>query len=49
MAKHNIDMLGIIEEKNKGNLTEDEQRLLDSALYETRMRYVSIAQQIAMV
>ena len=48
MAKHNIDMLGLIEEKTKGNLTEEEQRLLDSALYETRMRYVAIAQQIAM-
>lgn len=48
MAKHNIDMLGVIEEKTKGNLTEEEQRLLDSALYEARMRYVSIAQQVAM-
>jgi hypothetical protein len=49
MAKHNIDMLGVIEEKTRGNLTEDEKRLLDGALYETRMRYVSIAQQVAMV
>ena len=49
MAKHNIDMLGVIEEKTKGNLTEEEQRLLDSALYESRMRYVAIAQQVAMV
>ena len=48
MAKHNIDMLGLIEQKTNGNLTEEEQRLLDSALYETRMRYVAIAQQIAM-
>ena len=49
MAKHNIDMLGVLEEKTKGNLTDEEQRLLDGALYESRMRYVSIAQQIAMV
>ena len=49
MAKHNIDMLGVIEEKTKGNLTDDEKHLLDSALYETRMRYVAIAQQMAMV
>ncbi|MDQ3440561.1 MAG: DUF1844 domain-containing protein [Planctomycetota bacterium] len=49
MAKHNIDMLGVIEEKTKGNLTDEEQRLLDGALYEARMRYVSIAQQVAMV
>jgi Domain of unknown function (DUF1844) len=38
----------VIEEKAKGNLTEEEKRLLDSALYETRMRYVAIAQQMAM-
>ncbi len=49
MAKHNIDMLGVIEAKTKGNLTAEEQSLLDGALYESRMRYVSIAQQIAMV
>jgi hypothetical protein len=49
MAKHNIDMLGVIEEKTRGNLTDEEKRLLDGALYETRMRYVGIAQQIAMV
>ncbi len=49
MAKHNIDILGVIEEKSKGNLSADEQRLVDGALYETRMRYVGVAQQIAMV
>src|SRR5829696_3462144 len=37
MAKHNIDILGVLEEKTKGNLTDEEQRLLDSVLYETRM------------
>jgi hypothetical protein len=45
MAKHQIDTLGILEVKTKGNLTADEQRLLDAALYETRMRYVSVASQ----
>jgi hypothetical protein len=45
MAKHQIDTLGIIEEKTKGNLTPDEQRILDAALYETRNRFVSIASQ----
>ena len=49
LAKHNIDMLGVIEEKTKGNLTEDEKRLLDAALYETRMRYVAVASQYATV
>jgi hypothetical protein len=49
MAKHNIDMLGVLEEKTKGNLSPEEQRLLDGALYETRMRYVNVAQQYAVV
>ena len=45
MAKQHIDMLAILEEKTKGNLTEEEKKLLDSALYEVRMRYVSVASQ----
>jgi len=45
MAKHQIDTLSILEEKTRGNLTEDEQRLLDTALYEGRMRYVQVAAQ----
>jgi hypothetical protein len=45
MAKHQIDTLGVLEEKTRGNLTPDEQRLLDAALYETRMRFVSVASQ----
>jgi len=45
MAKHQIDTLSVLEEKTKGNLTEDEQRLLDTALYEARMRYVQVAAQ----
>jgi hypothetical protein len=45
MAKHQIDILGVLEEKTKGNLTDEEKHLLDAALYETRMRYVSVAAQ----
>jgi hypothetical protein len=45
MAKHQIDTLGILEEKTKGNLTEEEQKLMDTVLYEARMRYVSVAAQ----
>ncbi|MEA2707476.1 MAG: hypothetical protein QOF78_77 [Phycisphaerales bacterium] len=49
MAKFNIDLLGVLEEKTKGNLTPDEQKMLDTALYETRMRYVQVASQYATV
>jgi hypothetical protein len=45
MAKHQIDTLGMLEEKTANNLTPDERRMLDSALYETRMRYVNVASQ----
>jgi hypothetical protein len=45
MAKHQIDILGILEEKTKNNLTDEERHLLDAALYETRMRYVNVASQ----
>lgn len=45
MAKHNIDLLTVLEEKTANNLNEEEKRLLDAALYETRMRYVSVASQ----
>jgi Domain of unknown function (DUF1844) len=45
MAKHQVDMLNVLEEKTRNNLTEEEQHALDSALYETRMRYVNTASQ----
>ena len=40
MAKNTIDMLGMLQEKTKGNLTEDEKRVLEHALYELRLNYV---------
>ena len=40
MAKHTIDILGMLEEKTKGNLTPDEEQLLKNILYDLRMRYV---------
>jgi len=39
-AKLSIDILGMLEAKTKGNLTEDEQRLLSHALFELRMNYL---------
>src|SRR5512136_1487915 len=39
-AKQTIDILGILKEKTKGNLNDEEERLLESLLYELRMRYV---------
>ncbi len=39
-AKQTIDILGIIEQKTKGNLDENEKRLMEAILFELRMRYV---------
>ncbi len=40
LAKQNIDLLGLLDEKTKGNLTGDEERLLAQVLFDLRMRYV---------
>jgi hypothetical protein len=45
MAKHQLDTLSVLEEKTVNNLTEDEKRLLDAALYDTRARFINVAQQ----
>jgi|SRR5687767_9650842 hypothetical protein len=39
-AHHLIDVLGMLEEKTKGNLDESEQKLLQSLLYDLRVAYV---------
>lgn len=39
-AKQTIDILGMLQRKTEGNLEEGEKALLDSALFELRMRYV---------
>ena len=43
LAQHTIDTLAILEQKTKGNLTDDEQDLLKHVLYDLKMRYVRAA------
>lgn len=40
LAKQNIDIVGLLEDKTKGNLTGDEERLLAQILFDLRLRYV---------
>lgn len=40
-AKYLIDILGIMQDKTKGNLSDDEKRALDAILYDVRMRFVN--------
>lgn len=42
-AKHFIDLLQVLDEKTKNNLTPEEKTMVDQTLYELRMRYVQIA------
>ena len=45
-AKFLIDTLGILEKKTKGNLSKDEENLLENLLYELRMQYVSKSEEL---
>jgi hypothetical protein len=40
LAKQTIDILGMLEEKTRGNLRSDEARLLEHLLYDLRLKYV---------
>src|SRR3954469_16914632 len=40
MAKHTIDILVMLEEKTRGNLSPAEDKLIGSLLYDLRLRYV---------
>lgn len=42
-ARHVIDVLGMLEEKTRGNLTPEERQFLEQLLYELRMRFVEAA------
>ncbi|MBU4259509.1 MAG: DUF1844 domain-containing protein [Proteobacteria bacterium] len=40
MGKQTIDILGLLEEKTKGNLSKEEENLLKNILYDLRIIYV---------
>jgi len=44
MGRHNIDLLAMLQEKTKGNLTAQEQRDLDNSVAELRFRFVQSMQ-----
>jgi hypothetical protein len=43
LAKYNIDMLEVLQEKTKGNLSQEEETVLTNTLSELRMGYVKVA------
>ena len=46
-ARQSIDMLAVLNDKTTGNLSPNEQRMLDSALFELRMAFLEITQALA--
>lgn len=40
LAKQNIDLLGILKEKTKGNLTKEEEELMEGLLTQVRLKFV---------
>ncbi|MCC6391084.1 MAG: DUF1844 domain-containing protein [Bryobacterales bacterium] len=42
LSRHTIDMLAMLQEKTRGNLTLEEQRLIDNSLTELRYRFVQV-------
>ena len=47
-ARQTIDLMGILAEKTKGNLTDAEDRTLQSALYEARMAFLELTNMISL-
>jgi hypothetical protein len=41
MARQTIDILAMLQQKTKGNLTGEEERLIDHVLYDLRMQFVA--------
>lgn len=40
LAKHTIDIIAMLQEKTRGNLSPPEEKLIESLLYDLRLRYV---------
>jgi hypothetical protein len=46
-AQQIIDILSLLEEKTRGNLTAEERQLLEQLLYELRLRFVEASKTVA--
>jgi uncharacterized protein DUF1844 len=47
LARHTIDLMGVLLEKTKGNLTIEEQRALENSVTELRFRFVQVSEETA--
>jgi hypothetical protein len=46
LAAQHIDIISMLAQKTRGNLTKDESELLEGILYDLRMKYVQVAQAL---
>jgi hypothetical protein len=46
LARHSIDMLSMLQQKTRGNLSLEEQRLLENGLTELRFRFVQVGDEL---
>ena len=46
LARHSIDILAMLQQKTQGNLSVEEQRLIENGLTELRFRYVQVADEL---
>ena len=47
LARHTIDLLGVLLDKTKGNLSMEEHRMLENSLTELRFRFVQVSDEVA--
>jgi hypothetical protein len=47
LARHTIDLMAVLLEKTKGNLSIEEHRLLENSLTELRFRFVQVSEEVA--
>jgi hypothetical protein len=47
-ARQSIDLLGVLDEKTKGNLTPNEARMLETVLFELRMTFLELSKMISL-
>jgi hypothetical protein len=46
IARHSIDLLAILQEKTRGNLTTEENRMLENGLTELRFRFMQVNEEL---
>jgi hypothetical protein len=45
LARQNIELIALLQEKTRGNLTGEEERILSQSLFDLRMRYVEVVKR----